>query len=446
MADLLDLAKRVAAMARDGEQVEAVVSRRHSMSVKAYEGQVEAFTSAESFGFGVRVVHEHRQGFASAGSLDDAVVLDTIGEARDNARYSEPDEWYGLAEPDGVAPVEIDRWRQGLLDVSIPRKIELAFELERAVRSADARITGIRQAAYGDAAGESAIATSTGLAVWSRATSCWLSVSALAADGERTQIGGGIDVGREPAELDIAVAADDAVLRATRLIGATKPPTQRVAIVLEPRLAVTLIGIAGDMLTGDVVLKGRSPFADRVGEQIASPLLTFVDDATDPRSIGADSHDGEGLAIRRNPLVIDGMLQGFLHDSYTGRRSGTGSTGSAVRGARSTPRPGTQVLVMAPGTGTSDEIISCLDAGLFVHTFNGLHSGVNAVSGDFSVGTEGLMIRNGELAEPIREATLASTVQRLLLEISTVGADLEWLPDGSGAVTLVIPDVALSGS
>ena len=446
MSDLLDLATRVATMAREGEQIEAVVSRRLSTSVKAYEGEVEAFTSAESFGLGVRIVHDHRQGFASAGSLDETVVLDTIEEARDNAKYSEPDEWYGLAEPDGVEPMELDRWRTGLFDVSIPRKIELAFELERAVRSADARITGIRQATYGDAAGESAIATSTGLAVWSRATSCWLSVSALAADGERTQIGGGIDVGREPAELDIAAAADDAVLRATRLIGATKPPTQRVAIVLEPRLAVTLIGIVGGMLTGDVVLKGRSPFADRVGEQIASPLLTFVDDPTDQRSLGADSHDGEGLANRCNPLVVDGVLQRFLHDSYTGRRSGSASTGSAVRGARSTPRPGMQLLAIAPGSGTHDDIIRGIDAGLFVQTFNGLHSGVNSVSGDFSVGAEGLMIRNGELAEPIREATLASTLQRLLLDISVVGADLEWLPDGNGAVTLVIPDVALGGS
>jgi PmbA protein len=271
-------------------------------------------------------------------------------------------------------------------------------------------------------------------------------VSALAADGERTQIGGGIDVGREPTELDVTVASGDAVHRATRLIGATKPPTQRLAIVLEPRLAVTLVGIVSGMLTGDVVLKGRSPFADRVGDQIASPLLSFLDDPTDLRSIDADSHDGEGLANRRNPLVVAGVLQGFLHDTYTGRRSGTGSTGSAVRGARSTPSPGAQVLVMAPGSGTLDEIIAGVDAGLLVQSFNGLHSGVNAVSGDFSVGAEGLMIRNGELADPIREATLASTLQRLLLDISVVGGDLEWLPDGNGAVTLVVPDVALSGA
>ena len=87
-----------------------------------------------------------------------------------------------------------------------------------------------------------------------------------------------------------------------------------------------------------------------------------------------------------------------------------------------------------------------VELGLLVDSMSGFHSGVNAVSGDFSVGAEGLMIRNGQLAEPVREVTIASTLQRLLLGIEAVGADLEWLPSGTGSVTLVIGDVALSGT
>ena len=446
MTELLDLAMRLASMARDGEQVEAIVARSRGTSVKAYDGEVEEFTSAESFAVGVRVVDDHRQGFASAGTLDEHVLLDTLAEARDNARYSEPDEWFGLAEPDGVDAVALDLWRDGLATFPTEQKIAMAMEVERATKARDARVHGVRQASYGDAAGESAIATSTGIAQWSRGTFCSVSVSALAADGERTQIGGGVDVAREPVELDIDVAVDDAVLRATRLIGATKPPTQRVAIVLEPRFAATLLGIAAGMLTGDVVLKGRTPFADRVGESIASAGLSLFDDPTDARSFAAESHDGEGLATRRNALLVDGVLHGFLHDTYTGRRSGHGSTGSAVRGARSTPSPGVQALVIAPGHGTLDEFVAQTDCGVLLQSFRGLHSGVNPVSGDFSVGIEGLMIRAGELAEPICEATIASTLQRLLLDISHVGADVEWLPGGAAAVSIVIPDVALSGA
>jgi PmbA protein len=444
--ELIELARRIAGRAEPGEEVEAYVARSTSLSVKAYEGDVESFTSAESFGVGVRVIRDHRQGFASAGTFDEAVVLDTVAEARDNARYAEPDEFVGLVVPDGVEAPELDLWRDDLAATPTEAKVDLVRALERAVRGADPRIVGVRTVAYGDGSGEAAVASSHGLAVASRATSCSLSASALARDGDDTQIGSGSSVGRGVADLDLDEAVADAVDRATRLLGATQPPTDRVTIVLEPRLAATLLGIAGGTLTGERVLKGRSPFADRVGEAIAAPCLTLADDPTDPRSFGADAHDGEGLATRRNPLIDGGVLQGFLHDGYTGRRSGAGSTASAVRSSRSAPTPAPQALTVTPGDVSPHDLLRGVEQGLFVQSFTGLHSGVNAVSGDFSVGADGLLIRRGELAEPVREVTLASTLQRLLLGIQAVGNDLDWRPGGTAAATLVIGDVAMSGA
>ena len=373
-------------------------------------------------------------------------MLKALEDARDNATFAEPDEWNGLAEPDGVESADLDIWPAGLASVPTADKVALALELERATIGRDPRVTGVRTAVFNDARGEGAVATSTGIRAWGRAGTCHLAVQALAVHDGETQIAGGVSVGREVTDLDVEEAAADAVHRATRLLGATKPPTQRVTLVLEPRLTATILGIVGGMLNGMGVIKGRSPFKDRVGEQIASPLLTFVDDPTNPLSLSADLFDGEGLACRRTELVQDGVLQGFLHNSYTGRRFGAASTGSAARGISSTPSVGAQALAVAPGQGTHEELLAQVDNGVLVAAMSGLHSGVNPVSGDFSVGCEGLMVRGGALAEPIREATIASTIQRLLLDISAVGADLEWLPDGTGGVTLVIPDVALSGT
>ncbi|MET0884678.1 MAG: TldD/PmbA family protein [Acidimicrobiales bacterium] len=446
MFDLGDLAQGIAARAEAGEELEAFVARSTSLSAKAYESEVESFTSSESFGVGIRVIRDGRMGFASAGTFDQEVLDDTLAEARDNARFTEPDEFVGLVEPDGVVPPELDLWRDDLAGTPTEAKVQMALDLEAAIRSADPRIIGVRTAAYGEASGEAAVASSRGLVVGSRGTSCSLGASALAREGDDTQIGGGSTIGRGVADLDPDEAVADAVLRATRLLGATQPPTTRVTVVLEPRLAATLLGIAGGTLTGDRVLKGRSPFADRVGETIASPLLTLVDDPTDRRSFGADRHDGEGLATRVNPLITDGVLQGFLHDGYTGRRSGTASTGSAVRGARSTPAPGCQALVMVAGDRSPEDLLADVQLGLFVQSFNGLHSGVNPVSGDFSVGADGLMIRAGAVAEPVRELTLASTLQRLLLGIVAVGDDLDWRSGGTAAATMVIGDVSMSGS
>jgi len=443
--ELADLAAKVAAEATDGEQVEAFVGSSTSTSVRVHGGEIESLTQASSSGIGVRVVRDGRQGFAYAGSLDPQVIAEVLADARDNAAYAEPEEWVGLAEPDGVVPVELDLWRDALADMPTDRKVALALELERAVKARDPRVTGVRVAAWGDGSGVGAVATSTGILVAGRSTFCHLSVQALATDGDETKTGYGVSVGRQPDDVDLDEAADDAADRATRLLGAVQPASGTVTLVLEPRMAATLLGVVAGTLNGESVLKGRSPFADRVGEAIASPLVTLVDDPTDPASLGADSHDGEGLATRRVSLIENGVLAGFLHNTMTGRRAGVPSTASAVRGFRSTPGVGAQALAIATGEGTLDQLIAGVDHGVLVQSMTGLHSGVNPVSGDFSVGVEGLMLRRGAAAEPIREATVASTLQRLLLDVAAVGGEREWTPGGTGAAALVIPGVTLSG-
>lgn len=444
--DLLELADGLVARALPGEQVEVLVARATSTSVRVYDGEVESLTSADTSGAGVRVLRDGRVGFAHCGSLDPQVLAETLVEARDNCAFGESDEFNGLAEPDGVPVVPRDAWSAPVVANPVDRKVELALELERRVRSLDPRVSGCRTTAFGDAWGESAIVSTTGVRATDRGASCSVSTQPLARHGGETQAGFGHDAARDPDELDLDRVAAEAVERATRLLGATKPASGRLTVVLEPRLALTLLGIVSGMLAGDVVLKGRSPFADRVGEQVAAPALTLVDDPTRVESLGSEEIDGEGLACRPNDLLRDGVLQGFLRDSYTGRRTGLGSTGSAVRGTRSLPGVGAQLLVMTPGTRSLEELIGGTELGLFVNSFTGLHSGVNAVSGDFSVGADGLMIRHGELAEPVRELTLASTIQRMLLDIAEVGGDLEWLPSGHGAASLVVRDVAVSGA
>jgi len=440
------LAERIVALARADEQIEVFVARGASTSVKAYGGEVESLTSAESAGVGIRVIKDHRQGFAHAGTLDEHVIREVLDDARDNATFGEPDEFFALTASDQVSAVEHDLWNEELVSFPTDQKVEMALALERAVKGRDPRVQGVRTASFADSRGEAAIASTAGIAADWRGTYCSISVSALAVDGDETKIGGGVDLGRDPHTLDLDRVASDAVDRATRLFGAKPVPSQRLPIVFEPRMAATIIGLAGSTLTGERMLKGRSPFAGRLGEAIAADCLVLVDDPTNPLSMGADSYDGEGLACRRNVLIDGGVLTCFLHNSYTGRRAKLASTGSAVRGYRSTPGVGCQALSITPGARNLDEIIASIDNGFLIQNMTGLHSGVNTVSGDFSVGAEGLMIRDGALAEPVREVTIASTLQRLLLDIAEVGDDLEWLPGGTGSATIVINDVSLSGT
>lgn len=446
MTELLDLARTVTGWAMPGEEVEAFLARSRTASVKAYRGEVESLSSAESSGAGVRVIVDGRQGFAYAGSLEETVLKETLEAARDNASFGEPDEFAGLARPDGVAPPALDLVRAELRSFPTDAKVELALELERITRGRDPRVTGVRVATYSDSYGEEAVATTTGIAAYDEAGVCYVAVQPLVEAGGDTQIGSGISAGRAPSDLDLEEAAAEGVDRAARLLGAAKPGSRRVTVVLDPDVTADLLAIVGGTLSGEAVLKGRSLFANREGEEVAAPVIDLVSDPTDPGAFGAGRFDGEGLARRRVALIEGGRLNGFLYDTYAGRRAGRASTGSAARSYATTPGVGAAAMTLAAGSKSQAELLADVGDGVFIQEVSGLHSGVNPVSGDFSVGATGLAIRGGAFGAPFREATIASTIQRMLLDVVAVGSDLRWLPSGPAGVSLVIRDVSLGGN
>ncbi|MGI9608357.1 MAG: TldD/PmbA family protein [Acidimicrobiales bacterium] len=446
MADLLSIAQKVLGWARDDEHVEVVAVHDRDTEIRVYEGEIEQFTASESHGVGVRVIANDQQGFAYAGTLDHEVLVETLAEARDNATFGTSDEFLGLAEPDGVPLPSIELYDPGVSDMSTDDKIQLAIDLEAATRSADPRICGIESSDYSDSIHQAALVSSSGVSVTSRESGSFVSVTALAQENDEMQIGFGFNVQRDPSTIDINTAATDAADRATRLLGAVQPPTERVTVLLDPFVTAQLLSIIGETLSGEAVLKGYSLFANRLGDEVAASSVTLIDDPTDTRMFTASQTDGEGLASRRNVLIDQGRLDMFVHNSYTARRAGTAATGSAVRSYSSVPGVGTRALQLVPGSTSQDDLIAEIDNGVLIQGVSGLHSGVNPVSGDFSTGAEGLRIRNGVVAEPVREITIASTLQRMLGDVRAVGNDTDWLPMAAAGVSVVIDDVTMSGS
>lgn len=445
MAELGDLARAVVSSAVPGEEVEVFLTRRRGTAVRVYKGEVESFSSAEPFGAGVRVVVGGRQGFASAGSLEEPVLKETLEEARDNASFAEPDEHVGLAEADDLPRPSLDLYRPETASLSNERKIELALELERAALARDPRVTSGRSISWSDQLFEQAIATTTGIQSYGEESMCVASLGVLAEDeGGQTQTGSGVSYGRAPQDVDLEAAAAEAVTECVRMLGAAKPASATLPCVFTPRVTLQLLGVIGRMLSGEALVKGTTPFADRVEEDIAAGIVSLVDDPTDPASLAAWPDDDEGLASRRNVLIDSGTLKGFLHNTYTGRRAGTGSTGSATRGYASLPGAGARALSLVPVAGSHEEILRRVGTGVLVQSVVGMHSGVSPVSGDFSVGASGLMIRDGALAEPVQEMTIGSTLQRMLRGVTHIGEDLRWF-GGSAGVTLAFAEVALGG-
>ncbi len=444
--DLLALADRVVAQAKPGEQIEAFVSRDLETDVRIYEGEVEHFVSAQSEGIGIRIIRDGCTGFAYAGTLDPSAIADVLAEARDNVAFGTRDEWAGLAEPDGVDVVAQELWNETLASFPTDRKIEFAKELERQTLAMDSRVR-VDDSTYSDVAVELAVATNTGIRRSGRENGCYVAVSTLATEGDETQSGFGFSVGRSPDEFDVAKAAREASDRATRLLGATKPPSRRVTVVFDPYVTAMFLGVISSTLNGEAVAKGRSLFKDRMGDQVANPLVTLIDDPTNSLAYTATDLDGEGLAARRNSLIDAGVLKSFVHNSYSARRAATRSTGNAVRGGfKGTPGVGCLALQLQPGTRDQAAMIANIDDGVLVQSVQGLHSGVNPISGDFSVGASGLMITNGNVGAPIREFTIASTLQSMLLDVAEIGNDVDWLPMSAAGVTIAIRDVTLSGA
>jgi PmbA protein len=447
VSDLPEIAARLTGRAGDGEEIEVIVGRSTATSVRVHDGEVESFSVAESHGVGVRLVADRREGFAHAGSFDPAIIDSLVVEARDNAAHAEIDERVGLAEPDGHEMAELDRVDPGVAALSADAKMDMALRLEERILAADPRVRGVRTSVYEDVRSERFITNSLGLSARSAATRTSLASNAMIDDTDGgTRTGAATEAARGPSGVDPDRVARLAVERGLRLLGARPPRTGRVTVVLEPRFASVLAGIVGGMLSGERVFKGRTPFADRLGQPIAASVVDLTDDPTDGEGLGAAPFDGEALATRAVPLISGGVLSAHLHDSRSARGLGATSTGSALRGVRSTPSPGHRALKLAPGSGDLESLIAGVDDGLWVQSFQGIHSGVNAVSGDLSVGVEGVRIRGGRLSEPVREATLAGAIPRLLFDVTAVGADPEWLPSGNLMPSIVVEGLTLAGT
>jgi PmbA protein len=233
------------------------------------------------------------------------------------------------------------------------------------------------------------------------------------------------------------------------MIGAGKPDSRSCPVVLDPTVAASFVGLVGGVLGADAVQRGRSPFAERLGTGVGGEALTVHDDGLDPAGPATAPFDGEGIASRRTALIEAGSLSTFLFDTYTARRGGVESTASAGRGGyRSLPRVSASNLVVVAGSLTFEELLGEAAEGIFVTDVAGLHSGVNPVTGVFSVGASGRSIRGGELAEPVREFTIASDLVSMLGAVRAAGARARWVPFGGSVSTppLLIGEMTVAGA
>jgi PmbA protein len=437
-----------AAVSEGAGDAEAYAQRQTGREVRVHDGEVESLTAATERGVGIRVWIGGRAGYAYGIELNEQSLRDLSARAVTAARVADEDEHAGAPSSDGGYP-QIDGLRDPAIEAwPAERLVDLALAVERAATAADERVGAAEQAVYADSDDAVAIRSSAGIECSYEASSCYAYVLALAAGEGSKETGLGFDLARSPAGLDPDAIGVEGAERAAAMIGAGKPPSRSCPVVFDPTVAASFAGLIGSALGANAVQRGRSPFAELLGEQIASEALVLHDDGLDPEGLASSPCDDEGTPRERTALIEGGALRTFMYDSYTARRGGAERAGNASRaGYRSPPSVGASNLTVKAGNLGEAELLAAAGDGVYVTDVAGLHSGVNMVNGVFSVGASGRLLKGGELADPVREFTIASDLVSMLRAVREAGSEARWVPFGGIVRTppLLIDEMTVSG-
>ena len=436
LGDLVAHARRAGA-----DQADALLVAGTSVSVSRRMGRTEHLERSEARDLGLRVFVGRRSAIVSSTAVDPAGFATLAERAVAMARIVPEDPHSGLAEreapPESVA-----------LDLEDATEPGVAALTERAAAAEEAAlaIPGVNnsegaEAGYGRS--EVVLITSAGFAGQYARTSHSVSAVALAGQGTGMQRDYDYATTVHLADLDDAAEIGRAAgERAIARLDPQRPRTARLPVVYDPRVASSLLGHLTGAINGAAIARGTSFLKDRLGQRVFAPGIVVRDDPRRPRGLRSKPFDAEGVPTIARNLVEDGVLQTWLLDSRTARQLGLQSTGSAVRGTGGPPSPAPSNLTLAPGPLSPAELMADVREGLYVMELMG--TAVNGITGDYSRGAAGFMIRDGALAEPVAEITIAGNLLEMFMHL-TPANDLR-LRRGTDAPTVRVEGMTLAGA
>jgi PmbA protein len=430
------------AAARPGEIVEAALEISTTTTVTVADGELESSEDRRDQGLGIRLFGGGRIGFAASSDLGEAAVAEAVERARDLAACARQEDENRPApagdsagggteaDPEPVPPAPL---------------VEPALALEAAARGQENRLR-TRAASITAGSGRWIVAHSAGMWrswSWQRA---WSSLEVVAlCDGVR-QTGWESSWGTAWTDLDVESTGRAAADRAMSKFNARRPATARTAVVLSPTVTAGLFETLAGALSGKAVVRGRSLFAENVGQTIASRAVTLTDHGQRPDGFAAAPFDGEGQPSRPAVLIQNGILEGFLHNTYTALKLGAAPTGHGVRDEFSSlPHVGIRNLLLEPSGPGRQEILGMVTHGVLVEEVMGLHT-IDPVSGDFSLGASGRALEKGQPAGALEGFTVAGNIREILAAVQAVGDDVRFLPGGAGGSTVLLDGLTISGT
>ncbi|MDG4554743.1 MAG: metalloprotease PmbA [Candidatus Competibacter sp.] len=403
------------ARAQGATAAEAAVSFGSALTVTVRLGEVETLEHHRQRGLAVTVYHGRSRGSASTADWRPEAIRDTVQSACAIARHTAADPYAGLADPERLAREipDLDLYHPWTL--SAGEAIELARECEAAALALDPRIRNSEGGGVATRAGLVVYGNSHGFCGGYPTTRHSLNCSVIAQDTEGMQRNHWYTVGRDRDDLETPVAVgQQAARRALRRLGSRRLETRRVPVLFAPELARGLIGHFVAAIRGGALYRKASFLLDRLGTPVFPEFVTIRERPRLPGALGSAPFDSEGVATADRDVVANGVLQGYVLDSYSARRLGMRTTGNAG---------GAHNLIVEPGPLGHEELLRQLDTGLWVTELLG--HGVNLVTGDYSRGASGFWVEKGRIQYPVHEITIAGHLNEMFEGVAAVGGDVD---------------------
>ncbi|MBB5234396.1 TldD/PmbA family protein [Deinococcus budaensis] len=427
-----------------GISLEVYGERSSSTEVEAFAGEVSQFKLSARQGVALRALVRGAWGHSFSENLSKPALDRALSSAVDNASLVAPEPGAGLVA--WPRPPALDLHGEGLSGVTVEQKVNVALALDRTAREADARVVSVPYGGYSDSDRLRVVGNTEGLGREARELYALHYTYPLVSEGGQNKMQGDWQFTREFTELDPTKTALSAVEKSLALLGAKPAPSGTFPAVISGECLAELLALYAGMFSGKMVEEGKSPLAGRLGELVASPLVTLTDDPTLPRGLNSRAFDAEGCPSAPLTLIEAGRLSAFMHNAQTAARAGTVSTGHAARqGIQGTVGVSPSNLRLEAG-GTDAAALPQGLTGLRLTGVSGGHAGANPVTGDFSLEAEGFWLEAGTVAHPLEVFTVAGNILELLAGIEAVGDRLRETLDAVSAPDVRVSALAVGGA
>ena len=432
------------------EEMEIYAVSSKDLSIRVFQKEVDDYTLSVGQGVGFRARFAGKIGYAYAETLDEDSVYMLVEGAKANAQIIDSeDEIVFFAGAEDYPTVKANN--PELEQVTPEAKIEYAKELEKEAFAADERVYLVNWAAVGYREAEAYIANTLGLEQSFSRNGAYTYVSALVKENEQVKSGGRSRYSNSWADFNARELAKEAVGEASSLLNADTVKSGEYRVLLRYDVVRTFLATFASVFSAEAVQKGLSLLAGKLGEQIASPLVTLIDDPLLENGAASTPFDGEGVPTRTKDVIAAGELKTYLHNLKTAKKDGVESTGNASRASfKSTVGISPTNFYIKPGELGYEELVRELGSGLIIISVQGAHSGANPVSGDFSLGAYGYLVEDGKIARPVDQITIAGNFFQLLQDVEAIGSDLEFGGPGMGgnvgAPSLIVTKLAVAGN